>query len=118
MGVTGENRREIFVDAKDLRQVDFGSGYAAALTFRGQSKLSELAMAQCFNAEINVHGNLVYKTDYDVGQTVQIVSKKWCVTLTARITEIEESYDTNGRSLSVTFGKGVLSLLQKLKGGI
>ena len=48
---------------------------------------------------------------------VIVLSKKWGVTLSARITEIEESYDASGQSLNIVFGKGALSLLQKLKGG-
>lgn len=117
IGDSGEQRREVFVDAKDLRQEDFGSGYEAALIFRGQSKLSELAMVQSFDAAVNPHGNLKYKVDFDLGQVVQVLSKKWGVTLTVRITEIEESYDSDGLSLNIVFGKGVLSLLQKIKGG-
>jgi hypothetical protein len=117
IGDSGEQRRELFVDAKDLRQEDFGSGYADALIFRGQSKLSELAMVQSFDAAVNPHGNLKYKEDFDLGQVVQVISKKWGVALTARITEIEESYDSDGQSLNIVFGKGVLSLLQRIKGG-
>ncbi len=115
---TGETRREIFVDAKELRSEDFGEGYSAALAFRGNSKLSELVLAQSFDASVNPHGNLKYKADFDLGQTVKVVSKKWGVTLTTRITEIEESYDSNGQSLGITFGRGVLSLFQKWKGGL
>jgi len=113
----GEARREVFVDAKDLRQEDFGAGYPAALLYRGQNKLSELSMAHSFDAEINPHGNLRYRVDFDLGQTVTVLSKKWGVTLAARITEIEESYDASGQTLNIVFGKGALSLLQKLKGG-
>lgn len=111
----GIERREVFVDAKALRSEDFGDEYTAALLFQGQSKLSELAMAQSFDASVNPHGNLKYGTDFDLGQTVKVVSKKWGVTLTTRITEIEESYDSTGQSLDITFGKGVLTLAQKLK---
>ena len=113
----GEARREVFVDAKDLRQEDFGAGYPAALLYRGQNKLSELSMAHSFDAEVNPHGNLRYKVDFDLGQVVTVLSKKWGVTLAARITEIEESYDASGLALNIVFGKGALSLLQKLKGG-
>ena len=113
----GEARREVFVDAKDLRQEDFGTGYSAALLYRGQNKLSELSMAHSFDTEVNPHGNLRYKVDFDLGQTVTVLSKKWSVTLSARITEIEESYDASGQTLNIVFGKGALSLLQKLKGG-
>lgn len=113
----GMNRREIFVDAKDLRQENFGVDYAAALTQRGEAKLAELSPVRFFDAEINPHGNLTYKTDFDIGQMVKVVSKAWCVTLTTRITEIEETYDRDGLSLQVTFGRGLLTLAQKLKGG-
>ena len=113
----GEARREVFVDAKDLRQEDFGAGYPAALLYRGQNRLSELSMAHSFDAEINPHGNLRYKVDFDLGQVVTVLSKKWGVTLSARITEIEESYDASGQSLNIVFGREALSLLQKLKGG-
>ena len=112
----GEARREVFVDAKDLRQEDFGTGYTSALLYRGQNRLSELSMAHSFDAEVNPHGNLRYKVDFDLGQVVTVLSKKWGVTLAARITEVEESYDASGQSLNIVFGKGALSLFQKLKG--
>ena len=113
----GEARCEVFVDAKDLRQEDFGAGYPAALLYRGENKLSELSMAHSFDAEVNPHGNLRYKVDFDLGQVVTMLSKKWGVTLSARITEIEESYDASGQTLNIVFGKEALSLFQKLKGG-
>ena len=113
----GEARREVFVDAKDLRQADFGAGYSSALLYRGQNRLSELSMAHSFDAEVNPHGNLRYKVDFDLGQVVTVLSKKWGVTLVARITEIEESYDASGQTLNIVFGKSALSLIQKLKGG-
>ena len=74
-------------------------------------------MAHSFDAEVNPHGNLRYKVDFDLGQVVTVLSKKWGVTLAARITEIEESYDASGLALNIVFGKGALSLIQKLKGG-
>ena len=65
---TGEDRREVFVDAKDLRATDFPTDYDEALTFRGLTRLSELAMSHSFDVTVNTHSNLVYKTDYDLGQ--------------------------------------------------
>ncbi|MDF2645351.1 MAG: hypothetical protein K0Q73_1156 [Paenibacillus sp.] len=112
---TGESRREAFVDAKDLRMADFPSDYTEALTFRGQTRLAELATAQSFDVTVNNHGNLTYKTDYDLGQTVQVISKKWGVSMTARIVEVDESYDATGQSIRVTFGKAELTIAQKIK---
>ena len=111
----GVGRHEIFVDAKDLRSEDLSEDYTVALLFRGQSKLSERVMTQSFDAAINPHGNLRYKTDFDLGQTVKILSKKWGVMLDTRITEIEETYDVDGQSLNIVFGKGILTLPQKLR---
>ncbi len=115
-GGTGEARREVFVDAKDLRQEDFGAGYENALLFRGQSKLSTLSVLSAFDAEVNPHGNLRYKTDFNLGQVVTVLSRKWGLTLTTRITEVNETYDEGGLSLGMVFGKGALTLMDKLKG--
>lgn len=112
---SGETRREIFVDAKDLQAADFGTGYTDALIFRGQSKLSEQGIRYSFDTSVNPHGNLTYKTDFDLGQTVKVISKAWGVFMTTRITEIEETYDADGLSISVVFGKAELTIAQKMR---
>ena len=61
---------------------------------------------------------LKYKEDFDIGSQIQAVSKRWNIAMTARITEIEESYDREGMSLAVIFGKPMLTLAEKLRGGI
>lgn len=111
----GLERYEIFVDAKDLRMEDFPDDYEAALLFRGNTKLAEQAMIQAFDVTVNQYGNLTYKVDFDLGNMIQAVSKRWGISMTARITAVEESYDRDGMSLSVTFGKPLLTLSEKLK---
>ena len=49
---SGETRREIFVDAKDLRAEDFGTDYIETLTFRGKSKLNEQAIRYSFDTSV------------------------------------------------------------------
>lgn len=112
---TGETRREIFVDAKDLRAEDFGTDYINTLTFRGQSKLNEQAIRYSFDTSVNPHGNLTYKIDFDLGKTVKVISKAWGVSMTTRITEIEEIYDADGQSISVVFGKVELTIAQRIR---
>lgn len=112
---SGETRHEMFVDAKDLRAEDFGSEYIDTLIFRGQSKLSEQAIRYSFDTSINPHGNLTYKVDFDLGQTVKVISKAWGVSMTTRITEVEETYDADGQSISVVFGKAELTIAQKVR---
>lgn len=112
---TGETRREIFVDAKDLRAEDFETDYIETLTFRGQSKLNEQAMRYSFDTSVNPHGNLSYKVDFDLGNTVKVISKAWGVSMTTRITEVEETYDADGESISVVFGKAEITIAQKIR---
>ena len=112
---TGEIRREIFVDAKDLRAEDFGTDYIETLTFRGQSKLNEQAIRYSFDTSVNPHGNLTNKIDFDLGQTVKVISKAWGVSMTTRITEVEETYDADGQSISVVFGKAELTIAQRIR---
>jgi len=114
-GGTGEDRYEMFVDAKDLRQEDFGAAYENALLFRGERKLWERGMVRAFDASINPYGNLRYKQDYDLGDLVRVLSVRWAVDLLARISEVEEIYDAEGRSLRVVFGKSTQTLAQKMK---
>ena len=112
---SGETRREIFVDAKDLRAEDFETDYIETLTFRGQSKLNEQAIRYSFDTSVNPHGNLTYKIDFDLGQTVKVISKTWGVSMTTRITEVEETYDADGQSISVVFGKAEITIAQKIR---
>ncbi|WP_368488112.1 siphovirus ReqiPepy6 Gp37-like family protein [Clostridium sp. BJN0013] len=112
---SGEARHEIFVDAKDLRADDFGADYIDTLIFRGQSKLNDQAIRYTFDTSVNPHGNLTYKLDFDLGQTVKVISKAWGVSMTTRITEIEETYDADGQSISVVFGKAELTIAQRIR---
>jgi hypothetical protein len=114
-GGTGIERREIFVDATDLNIADFND-YGAALQFRGNSVLAENSIIQAFDVVVNQFGNLKYKTDFDIGSQITAVSKKWNVSMTARISEVEETYDRDGLSLNLTFGKPLLTLAERLRG--
>ena len=112
---SGESRHEIFVDAKDLRAEDFGVDYINTLIFRGQSKLNEQVIRYSFDTSVNPHGNLTYKVDFDLGQVVKVISKAWGVSMTTRIAEVEETYDADGQSISVVFGKSELTIAQKIR---
>ena len=114
-GGSGEARYEVYVDARDLREEDFPSNYEDALAFRGLTRLAESAMVEAFDVTVNQYGNLTYKVDFDIGSRVQVVSKNWGISMNTRITEIEESYDREGMSLSATFGKSLLTINEKFR---
>jgi hypothetical protein len=116
VGESGESRREIFIDARDLQSENFPDNYEEALLLRGQSKLIEHTPVLTFDAEINNHGNLQYKADYDLGSIVTIQARRWGVSLQTRITEITESFDASGFSIDIALGRGMLTLSQRLRG--
>ena len=116
----GLDRFEMFDDAKDLTNVINNvtlsdTAYTNTLIDRGNSKLSETVEIQTFDSKINLNSNLVYKTDFDLGDIVTCLSKKWGITLDSRITEVQEVYEEAGLSVNVTFGNQVPTLLDKIK---
>ncbi|MDQ7095939.1 siphovirus ReqiPepy6 Gp37-like family protein [Desulfosporosinus sp. PR] len=114
------DRFEMFDDAKDLTNVVNNvtlsdADYTNTLIDRGNSKLADTQEVQTFDSTINLDSNLTYKTDFDLGDIVTCVSKKWGITIDARITEVQEVYEEAGLSISVTFGNNVPTLLDKIK---
>ncbi len=112
----GLDRYELFIDARDLQQENLSNQeYTSLLKNRGQNKLSEYTDIQTFDSKINLNSNLIYKEDFNLGDLVTCTSKKWDVTINSRITEIEETYDSNGKQINVVFGNNVPTLIDKLK---
>ncbi|RFM19218.1 hypothetical protein C1147_12310 [Clostridium botulinum] len=70
--------------------------YKPLLLQRGKEKLEECKEIQTFDSKINVLGNNKYKVDYDLGDIVTIVDKKWGIRIDTRVTEIEEVYEEKG----------------------
>ncbi len=118
---TGLNRYELFVDAKDISNADEESNnisdtdYIKMLIERGNSKLAETKEVQTFDSKININSNIKYKTDYDLGDIVTCISKKWGITIDTRITEIEEIYEENGFNVNIIFGNNIPTLIDKIK---
>lgn len=90
----GEERRELWVDAKDLQKGDLSDAdYKAQLTQRGLEKLAEVARLESFSAVAVNTANFEYLTDWDLGDIVSF--ERWGIRLDQRITEVEE-VDENG----------------------
>lgn len=129
----GLDRYELYVDARDLsdtKQVEKkdnegntetidvpipDSEYIPMLLQRGKEKLAECYEVQTFDSKINTQGNNVYKKDYDLGDIVTVVDKKWGIRIDTRITEIEEIYEEKGQDINVVFGNNIPTLLDKIK---
>lgn len=96
---SGIDRREIFVDARDLSSENVSSTtyYTAMLTNRGKDKLAETGVTCEYVGEVNSF------PDYcELGDIVE-VENEFGMKATTRITEIIESYSTSGNTRVPTF---------------
>lgn len=114
LNVTGLNRREVFIDARDIEQDDgmTEARYQALLARRAMERMAdEYAMTQTFNCTANASTNFTYRTDYDLGDIVTVVREDWGVSLDLRITELSEVYENGGMTVIPTFGESSVQVI-------
>jgi hypothetical protein len=116
----GLDRFETFVDQKSLSNKVDGvvmsdTEYTNLLIEKGNGTLAETKEIQTFDNKININSNLVYKTDFDLGDIVTCTSKRWGITLNTRITEVEEVYEEQGQRINIIFGNNIPTLIDKIK---
>ena len=102
---SGFNRREIYVDARDLSTNEneiSPDEYNKLLTERGNESLVENTIVESFEGEVEPVMNYTYKTDYFLGDIIQI-ENEFGISAAPRILEIIECEDENGYSLTPTF---------------
>lgn len=107
---TGRDRREIHVDAGDVTKNDAGTILTAAqrnAAMDAAGAAQYVAATQAFEADVDPQGNLVYGTDYDLGDIVTVESRELGMRINARITEVKEVYEESGLSLTLTLGYGL-----------
>lgn len=115
-GGKGLDRKELYVDARDLQQDDLtNSAYQQTLIERAKTKLAEHQPILILDGDINMHNQLyIYKEDYDLGDIVLRSSPTFELAYTARITEVQEIYE-NGLQIVPTFGRRSPTLIEMLK---
>lgn len=91
---SGENRREIFIDARDIESDQ-------ALKSRGETKLADLKEDESFEVSAAVDD---YKKRWDLGDRITIYSDDLGVQMDAYVTEIQETLSDSGYSVTPTFG--------------
>lgn len=89
--------------------------YLALLSARGTEELEQYAETLAFGSKINTNANLQYGVDYDLGDRVTCINKRWRVRIDVRITEIEETYETSGEEIDITFGESLPALLTQIR---
>lgn len=102
---SGMNRREIYVDARDISSNEGAIGdeeYLTLLATRGAEKLNECTNVTGFESEVEPNMTYYYKQDYNLGDIVT-VDNGYGVTATPRIIEIIESWSDTGYNVVPTF---------------
>ena len=122
---TGLERDEVFINATDITQeyedenqqtvTLTDAQYLALLSARGAEELEQYAETLAFGSKINTNANLKYRVDYDLGDRVTCINKRWGVRIDVRITEITETYEASGDEIDITFGESLPALLTQIR---
>lgn len=100
----GLDRRELFVDARDIKDED-------NLKDRADEKLSKYQEAIEYECEVNTNG---YKKTWDLGDLVTIQVDR-SITLEKSITEVKEVFEGYKDKVEITFGEPITSLKEKIQ---
>ncbi|HDX9631836.1 TPA: siphovirus ReqiPepy6 Gp37-like family protein [Bacillus cereus] len=118
---SGWERIELFVDARDLSdQGEDGNPidsavYNQMLMERGQKKLLEAVKIESFESEIDANSQYVYREDYDLGDRVTVMNRKWGIVMHPRITAVTETYQKGTVDINVEFGTNIPTLIDVIK---
>lgn len=111
-GLTGFDRRELFVDARDLSSsTESGTltpeQYAQALRSRGAEKLAEHPLTQTFDATVRtLDPTYVYGEDFFLGDVITVTDERLGVSADAVVTAVQRWASRSGEGMSLTFGFG------------
>lgn len=116
----GLDRFEVFSDQKSLSNVVDSvtltdAEYQALLQGKGSEVLTQNKKICVFDSSIDKNANRKYKEDYDLGDIVTNINKKWGVKLDTRIEEVEEVYEDGNEKINVVFGDEAPTLIDKIK---
>lgn len=120
---SGLNRREMFVDARDLSDTE-GDGeeetpidsekYDAMLKERGKSYLAENRAVESFTAQIRMEGirAYTYGEDYFLGDIVTVQDKELAIQSSTKITGVTQTWDNDGYSVELSLGVSAPTIKQ------
>lgn len=121
----GLNRRELFVDARDLQakyEDDNGQEvilneeqYIETLRKRGKAKQAEYQHVRTFTSDIDLMTRFIFGRDYFIGDKVTIRNDELGVVMHTRVTTAKETFDRSGYDLKIDFGNAIPTLIDKLK---
>lgn len=96
----GFNRREGFVDARDVEQGDTN-----LLESRGDEALAGAGEEDAFELDVATVGPFTYREDFDLGDTVTVRNTRWNLERTGRIVQAETVYTPTSTNVHVQVGR-------------
>lgn len=82
---------------------------------RGSEELASYVETLNFSSSINMRSNLVYKTDFSLGDVVTCIDKRWGIQIDARISEVAETFEKGRQTIEAVFGESSPTLIDKIK---
>ena len=124
-GFSGLNRKEIFVDARDIQSTYVDENnvevtvtpteYAQMLIDRGQQELADKTIIETFEGEV-IDTQFKYGVDYSLGDIVSFRSERLKRVLHTRVTSSTITVDDNKKvTLKISFGNKIPTLLDKIR---
>lgn len=107
----GGSRRELYVDARDIRKtLSDGTAlsdeaYLLNLKSRGTEKLKAHGLVEHAECSIDSNANLVYRTDYDIGDICDFDDSSIGISESLIISELHEIRSEKGMNVDAVFKK-------------
>ena len=123
--LSGFDRKEIFVDARDLQSKYKNENdqditltpteYEQLLVERGNSKLTEYKPIRTFESDVDMYSQFKYGIDYFCGDKITIENDDVGIVMHTRIMSSLELYDKNKDDLKLDFGSSIPDFIDSIK---
>lgn len=120
LSLSGVDRREVFVDARDLQsETDDGiateAQYNSMLSERGLSKLEDYKSVETFDATIRSYdSSYEYGTDFNLGDIITVYDARIKVRVDAIVYSTTLEYSSTGKRREFTFGYSQPTIQKKI----
>ncbi len=120
----GLSREEVYVDLSSIKrtykenEVEItiaDEEYEKILAIASSNELDKYKELITFNASINSHGNLIFRTHYNVGDRITVVSNRWGIKTDVRITAINEIYQKGIKNIDAVLGDSTPTIIEQIR---
>ncbi len=119
---TGLSRRELYIDARDLRSDSDPDNpltpeqYLDVLKTRGREKMAEHQLVRSFSATVRTYNpTYVLGEDFFLGDTITVTDDQLGITVNAVVQGASRAASSAGEELTLTLGFGPPALYDILK---